>query len=223
MKRKTFSLVGLSLLSLSVLTGCGKVEQEITHSIDYNAIPEELILNYNEEGMNILKANYPDKMDMELALRNIGRVPSNMDFKNLNGKDLTLKNGKFSQLNGKKTIIEIVQAHCSYCKDNSVKLHNVLEDSKYDDINLVTIFLNSEEDNILKFYDEIGIEMHDNVIRDENNSVIEEFKLSITPSMIYLDENGKISYVKTGNANEENIKDDIATAFEKEAIYTKQK
>lgn len=219
-KKKLIGILAMTMLSVSLLVGCSKpVEEEAEKSIDFTKTAEEIILNYSEKGMDVLKSNFPESTDMEIALKNIGRTPTDMSFKTLDGETLTLENGIFKELKDKKVILEIAQAHCPYCKETTPIIHKVLEDEKYKDVELVTVFVNSTEEEIKAYYEELNLEVPQYVIINEDKSVVQEFSLAVTPTTVYLNGSGKISYIKNGSMDETTFKDILKTSFEDEPIY----
>lgn len=222
-KNKIMGVIALSMLSVSLMVGCSKPVEETEKTIDYTKTAEEIILNYSDEGMNVLKSNFPESSDMETALKNIGRTPTNMTFKTLDGENLTLENGVFKELKDKKVVIDVVQAGCSYCKKTTPIFHSVLQDEKYSDVELVTVFVNSTEEEINKYYEDLKLERPKYVLINEDKSIVKEFSLSVTPTTIYLDGSGKISYIKNGEIDETVFKTVLKTAFEDEPIYNMTK
>lgn len=219
-KKKLIGILAMTMLSVSLLVGCSKpVEEEAEKSIDFTKTAEEIILNYSEKGMDVLKSNFPESTDMEIALKNIGRTPTDMSFKTLDGETLTLENGIFKELKDKKVILEIAQAHCPYCKETTPIIHKVLEDEKYKDVELVTVFVNSTEEEIKAYYEELNLEVPQYVIINEDKSIVQEFSLAVTPTTVYLNGSGKISYIKNGSMDETTFKDILKTSFEDEPIY----
>lgn len=212
-KRKLLSLIGMTTLVLCILVGCNKSDnvniQENESNKEY--ISENNLSNYNEEGQLILKENYTeDKLD--LALNNIGNSLSNITLKNLEGEEVNL-----NQFSGKKIVFEISQDTCSYCKENIPITHHIL--SKNDDIILVPIFLNSTVEGIKSFYDELGVEIPKNIWIDENKETVKEFSLSKTPTIIFVDETGKISLIKQEVYTKESFSKDLNLAFGDNKIY----
>lgn len=219
-KKRLVGILAMTMLSVSLLAGCSKpVEEEAEKSIDFTKTAEEIILNYSEKGMDILKSNFPESTDMEIALKNIGRTPTDMSFKTLDGETLTLENGVFKELKDKKVILEIVQAHCPYCKETTPIIHKVLENEEYKDVELVTVFVNSTEEEVNAYYEELNLEKPQYVIINEDKSVVNEFSLAVTPTTVYLDGSGKISYIKNGSMDETTFQDTLKISFEDEPIY----
>lgn len=218
-KKKLLGIMGVATLSMSMLVGCtsepAEQEQnpeEVTEEITKDSKVEDILLTYNEEGMNLLKANYPEKEKMELGLKNIGNELSDMSLKTLEGKEV-----KLNQFKGKKVVFEIAQDSCEYCMENAPVTHKAL--AERDDIVLVPVFLNSSVDGIKTFYSNLGLEVPENVWIDENNDLVEEFKLSKTPTLIFVDESGKISLAKQEVYDDVTFKDDLDLAFGEEKIY----
>lgn len=210
-----------SMVCMSLFAGCSqKTKETEPKNIDFAQSVEDIMLNYSDKGMDILKANYPESEEMKIALKNIGRTPKNSEYKTLNGDTLTLENGVFKELKDKKVVIEVSQAHCPYCKETTPVIDKVLKDENYNNVELVTVFVNSTEDKVNDYYEELGLEKPKYVIINEDKSIVEEFLLIMTPTTIYLDGSGKVSYVENGPMDETVFKDVLKTAFEDEPIYT---
>lgn len=220
--KKLLSVLGLATISIGMLVGCtndkdnqvdNTQEETQQESVDLkNDTIGNILLNYNEDGMKILKANYPEQEKMELALRNIGHQLSDLKLKDINGKDV-----KLNQFNGKKVMIEILQDSCEYCMTNTPIVHKYLEDK--DDIVLVSIFLNSTVDGIKEYYEGLNIKLPENVWLDENKDIVDEFNLTQTPTAIFVDESGKISLVREDVYDNVRLNDDFKLAFESDKIY----
>lgn len=214
----------VGLVGISSLVGCGyttkksETKEDTSVEIDYNEDANEILLNYNEEGMDTLLANFTKSEDMEMALKNIGRVPSDFEYKTIDGKTLTIKNGKVSGYEDRNVIIEVAQVECEYCKVLSEEFNKALKDNE--DVVLIPIFVNSTKDDIKNYYEELGIEMPETVIIDESKEIVNEFSLTKTPTSIFLDKTGKISYTLIGDKNEPALSEILDTAFGDKPIYT---
>lgn len=217
-KKKLLGVIGVATLSTAILVGCGskpvdkEPEDNATEEITKESTIEDILLTYNEDGMKLLKATYPEKEKMELGLKNIGNEISDISLKNLNGKEVNL-----NQFKGKKVVFEIAQDSCEYCMENAPITHKAL--SERDDVALVPIFLNSTVEGIEKFYSDLGLEVPENVLIDENHTTVKEFNLAKTPTLIFVDESGKISLAKQEVYDEVTFGDDLKLAFGEEKIY----
>ena len=80
--------------------------------IDYSKKPEEILVNYTERGMSQLKANFPDTLSMNYALKMLGK-----DAPELGGKSLSGKEVKLSDLKGNDVLIAFNKTTCSVCKE----------------------------------------------------------------------------------------------------------
>lgn len=217
--KKLLSILGIATISIGMLVGCGANNKETPQddtqqeTVDLkNDTIEDILLNYNEEGMKLLKANYPEQEKMELALRNIGYELSDLKLKDLNGKEVLL-----NQLKGKRVLIEVLQDSCDYCKENTPIVHKNLENK--DDIVLVSIFLNSTVDGIKEYYENLNIDIPKNVWIDDNKDLVSEFNLTQTPTSIFVDESGKVSLVREDVYDDIKLNDDIKLAFESDKLY----
>lgn len=174
---------------------------------------EDILLQYNEEGMVLLRAIYPNKEDMTLGLKNIGNEISNLTLKDINNKTVELKLFK-----GKKIIYEIVQDSCNSCLENTPIITNALKQDN-NDIMVVPIFLNSSVDGIKKYYSKLNLDLPEHILLDENKDIAKEFNLTKTPSTIFVDENNRVSLIKEEVYDKNTIADDLKLAFENNKIY----
>lgn len=223
-KNKIITLGLLSIMALSSLVGCSNnnvqpIENEVTTTeIDFSKSEKEILLQYNDKGLDILKAFFTNTESMKTALTNIGRVPNTLEFKSLNGSNLKLENGKISNLEGKNIVFEVVQANCSFCKETSPILEGAFEES--DDTVVIPIFVKSTEDEIIAYYEEIGIEAPKYIINDTSLDIVNEFGLTVTPTTIFIDKSGKVSFIKEGEYEKEELYDIINVAYGDTPLYT---
>lgn len=217
-KKKLLGIIAVATLATTILVGCSskpvenEPEENKTEEVTKESTIEDILLTYNEDGMQLLKANYPEQEKMELGLKNIGNEISDISLKDLSGKEVNL-----SQFKGKRVVFEISQDSCEYCMKNTPITHKALAEK--DDVILVPIFVNSTVEGIEKFYSDLGLEVPENVLIDENYATVEEFNLSKTPTIIFVDESGKISLAKQEVYDEVTLGDDLKLAFESEKIY----
>ena len=94
----------------------------------------------------------------------------------------------------KKVVFVIAQDSCSYCMDNEPVLEKVFKENK--DIEVVYVFENSSVEGIKTYYKDLGLELPKNVWIDDNNDLVSEFNLKKTPTMVFVDESNKVSYVQ---------------------------
>lgn len=220
-KKKIIGLLALTTLTTINLIGCQKTdeidvnntEEQIAESIDLKKDSiENILLTYNEQGMKLLKAYYPDTESMEIALRNIGNTLSDLKLKDINGLEVSINKYK-----GKKVVFEVMQDSCEYCKASTSAIDSEIK--KREDVIVVPIFLNSTKEGIEQFYNEVGIEKPKEIWIDDNKDIAKEFNLTKTPALIFVDENGKISLIKQQDYDEVTIKDDLIVAFDNEKLY----
>ena len=216
MKGKYLKVLSLTVLMGVSLMGCqSKIETEIN---DTTLVQSEvttttsLLGEYTEEGMTYLKAYYPTVSSLEFALKNIGNELGELTLKKLDGTTFN-----WSELKGKKLMIEINQDSCNYCKQNEPVTAKVL--SERDDVIHIPVFLNSTVEGIEAFYSELGIEMPTYTLIDEEKKLVDVFSATSTPTTIFVDENNKISYVNEGVFDEVSLNDALKIAFEDAKIY----
>ena len=224
-KLKIFTL--LSLISLT-FTGVGCTDnkasdteidkttiKEITAKIDYSKATEDILLKYSEEGMSLIKKLYPDRVVMDIALKNLGRTISNVSYKTIDNKEI-----KINDFKNKKVIFEVMQTTCNICKETS-KILNNKEKVLDKDIEVITIFPKDNINDIKEFYKELKLDLPKNLVSLENNknlNIIEEFDLKATPTLIFL-ENNTVSHISMGGFDKETLKENAKLAFSENKIY----
>jgi len=209
---------GLKVLSLSVLIGVSLMGCQNKMEIDDSTIVQTqedsptLLSEYSEEGMTYLKAYYPTLSNFEFALKNIGNELGDLVLTKLDGTSFN-----FSELKGKKLMIEINQDNCNYCKANEPVTAKVL--SEREDVIHIPVFLNSTVDGIKEFYSELGLDVPTYTLMDETKKLVDVFSATTTPTTIFVDENNKISYVNEYVFDETTLNDALKIAFEDAKIY----
>lgn len=215
MKSKYLKVLSLSVLMGVSLMGCQaktKVEVQEDTVVENQTNTQSLLYQYNEDGVNHLKAYYPTLEGLEFALKNIGNELGDLTLTKLDGTTFD-----FSELKNQKIMIEINQDGCSYCKANEPVTAKVL--SERDDVIHVPVFLNSTVEGIKEFYKELNLEMPKYVLIDNDKKLVDVFHATSTPTTIFVDENNKISYVAEEVFDETSFNDALKIAFENEKIY----
>ncbi|HBF2930765.1 thioredoxin fold domain-containing protein [Clostridioides difficile] len=211
-------IIGLILfLSTIILAGCSNVTNDndtIKHKSEVKQTiksSEDKLLEYTEEGMNILKANYPTFEKMDLALKNIGNSVSNLTLNNTDGEPF-----KFNKLNGKKVILSVNKTDCSFCKKTSMLIDKVIKDT---DIIYIPLFIKSTNDEINDYYENLNLNKPNTILVDENLSFIKEASIKNVPTLFFIDENNRISLIKEFDYDKITLTDDLKLAFESPKIY----
>lgn len=212
LNKKITKLLALTVLSTLVFTGCTTSTNTNPNDERNNAVIEERTLeSFSEDGIKLLKNNYTTTEDMKFALKNIGTNISEMKFKTYSGKEIGIKDFK-----GKKIILEISQTTCESCREADPIVHEIMKDK---DVELVPVFLNSTKEMIDEYYSQLNLEMPKNVIIDEEKVTKDKFNLTVTPTYIFVDEEGTISLVKQTFVDKISFEDDLDLAFGEDKIY----
>lgn len=225
MKKKYISIV-LSMLVLFSLAGCNKgVTTVDNQSTDTNyALPHEntppdkkqdkvqingaQLSDYTDEGMRLFESDFKTKSELILALKNIGNNIGDYAVTTQKGETINL-----ASLNGKNILIDVVNATCSDCLSTAPIIADVL--SKTDkDITLIPIFINSKDENIDNFYKSLSIDKPVNVVSDTKNESKKKFSLTKTPTLIYIDKTGMISYIMEEKVDKQSFTDSLVSAFD---------
>lgn len=228
MKQKFIGLLACTILIGSIFTGCTKQEQVTTKTkpepkiiekavtIDYNATPEQILLSYTEEGMAEFKRNFPEKPIMDFALKSIGKQAPDFELKNLKGDTI-----KLSNLKGKKILLDIVKVDCPECVKATPVINKITSQLK--DIMVIPVFPKNTKSEVEEFYKSLKMDINTSSIAGKDNlkkmTMIKDYNLSQVPTLIFIDETGKISYVRIGYSDEVAFKDYINTAFRSNKLY----
>lgn len=227
MKKKYVSIL-LSMLALFSLVGCNNAiknnEVNGNKNIDSNyelphadskmeTITDEKQTNgaqlsdYTEEGMRLFEANFKTKSELSLALKNIGNDMSDYSLITQKGENID-----FGALKGKNVIIDVINAHCPDCLDTTVIIDDVLKNTDKD-VTFIPVFIKSTEEDVDNFYTSLSIEKPKNVVMDEKKETKTKFSLTKTPSLIFIDKNGKISFVIEEKLDKQSFTDSLGYAF----------
>ena len=174
--RKFILLYLLFAITAILLLGCKN--QKVTAK-------NESLSDY-EKGQELLKNTFLEDDALSLALKNIGNTPD-IVFKDINGNTVSLK-----EFTGKRMVLEIIQNTCSYCKKQVPITHKFTPD----DVLLIPIFVNSTKSDIKNFYKELNIALPNIILLDPQKKVVNEFHLKKTPTSVFIDEFGKISFIR---------------------------
>lgn len=185
--------------------------------IDYSKEPEEILAMYTEEGMNLFKVNFPDTLSMHYALKNIGKNPTEIKGKLMNGEEFTL-----SEYADKNIILIFSKTTCSICKEMGPILAEIEEENP--DVMFVNIFPVDNKKDIEGFYKDLKMELPKYVMSLEDNEglkdlAIDEYKVEQVPTFVFVDNTGKISYTYIGSKDKIMFQDMIDTAFGEKKLY----
>lgn len=237
-------LTGLTVLLSASLVACGEkgdekveaeveteVEKEIEEAkaepetlfeeksveIDYSQPPEEILTNYTEKGMNLFKANFPDTLSMNYALKNIGKEAPEIKGKTSDGKEV-----KLSELEGRNVLISFNKTTCSICQEMSPIIKEITKDNK--DVVFLNVFPVDTNKDIKAYYKKLKQDVPANTLSLEKNKhlrklAVEKYQIDQVPTYVFVDKTGKISYTYIGNKDKVMFQDMINTAFGEEKLY----
>lgn len=189
-------------------------------TIDYvNDTPSKILNAYNKNGLSKLNSWYNDREELDFAVKYIGRKFPNIDLKTVSGKHIT--NEYFKD---KKTLIIIGASYCENCQDVSKAINGLYNN----DIQLLYIYPKDNLADMIKYYEKINIALpNDKLIIGSQNttmSITKDLSVKAVPLLLYVDGNGKISYVHLGNSDKDSLNEFKDRAFSnKNAIYNELK
>jgi peroxiredoxin len=131
-------------------------------------------------------------------------------LKDLDGRKISLKS-----LKGKTVVIDFWATWCGPCKSSFPGMQKAVEQYK-NDANVQFLFINSwengedKEENVQEFITENNYPFH--VLLDNDNKVIEDYRVSGIPTKFVVDKNGDIRFMKVGfSGNNDEMVDEIST------------
>jgi len=189
--------------------------KEIPVKVDYTKAPEEILAMYSEEGMSRFKLNYPDTYTMEYALKNIGKEMPGFTGKDLNGNKVDSKSYK-----GKNYVVNISKSTCEVCQEISP----VVQKLEKDKIPVVSIYPIDKTADVKKHREKTKWDKKSTALVADTNPALKDLavktlEVSTVPTLLFVDESGKISYVNIGLTDDILMKDIKEKAFGKEKLY----
>lgn len=191
--------------------------KEIPVKVDYSKSAQEILTAYSEEGMSRFKLNYPDTFSMEYALKTIGQEMPAFKAKDMNGNTVTSDDYK-----GKSYIVNVSKSTCEVCQEMAPVIQKLEKNA--DDIavlNLYPIDTTAE----VKAHREKNKWAKDSVaiVGDKNESIqklaVEKLAIATVPTLLFVDKDGKISYINIGLTDEILLSDMKEKAFGDEKLY----
>ena len=163
-----------------------------------------------------------NKGDSTLVQGDDGTQNNDIDFEDVDGADLVLQNDieapefnvktldgkeiKLSDYKGKEVMLSFFDPSCSACE---VEVEELNEFSKKNDdveVLLVSIIDQDEGKEVVRDYiNELGIELP--VLLDEDYSLIEDYKVSATPTTVLIDEEGIVKATSIGVSDKDNFEE----------------
>jgi Peroxiredoxin len=220
--KKSGLLTAIMVLSIgtSLLAGCSSqpttkvVEKAV--EVNYDSSPEQILSSYTEEGMNLFKTYYPSQVFREYALKEVGKEASDFELKNLKGDTI-----KLSSFKGKKVVLEFEKTTSDVSKKSSPAFDKVSKEDK--DTIYLTIFPMDTKADIEKYYTDLKLEVNQTAIAGKDNgdkmNLIKSYSLTSVPTLVFVDESGKISYTSIGNFDENTLKGYENVAFGTTKLY----
>lgn len=190
--------------------------KETPVKIDYKASAEDILAQYTEEGMSRFKLNYPDTFSMEYALKTVGKSLPEMKGKTLSGKEFSSKS-----LDGKPFILNVSKTTCPVCEEMAPVVQSF---SKANDIPVVSLYPVDKSEEVKTFFKKTKQSEKSTALVADKNKWLKDFAvdtLSIAqvPTLLFVDESGRISYTYIGKTDEVLLADMQEKAFGKEKLY----
>lgn len=185
-------------------------------SIDYNASAEEILSQYTVEGMSRFKLNYPDTFSMDYALKNIGKTLPDFKGMGTNSSEFDSKS-----LKGKPFVLNISKTTCPVCEEMSPVIKQFAKD---ENVKVVHLYPVDNVKAVGKFRKIANADMEATTLVADMNPWLEDFTVKTlnvaqVPTLVFVDETGRISYTYIGKTDAILLKDMKGKAFGKEKLY----
>lgn len=220
-KKTLTSLITISVIS-SLFMACSPIKEvpstkiiEKSVTVDYEGSPEQILLSYSQDGIKKMKNLYPDQVARDYALKQIGKVAPDFELINTKGEKI-----KLSTFKGRKVILDFSKSTCSSCKESEASLNKAIKANT--DITYISIFPKDNKTDIIAYYNSLKLEPNPIVISGVENAtstLIKDYNLTSIPTLIYIDETGKISYTFVGSFDEILLNDFSKTAYGSSKLY----
>lgn len=200
------------LFTTAFITGCAKKEEGI--NIDYSKPTTEIANYYTDTGFNLIKDTFVDNESIDLALLNLGKPALDIKAKTYNGEDF-----KLSDLKGKKIMLDLVRADCPTCQAGIPTIDKIIEENE--DMVVISVFYRNNKDEIKEYYDNANSNTNKLILTSENfdsKGLISYYNLIAVPSVIFIDEDFRVSYIYSGDFSLSQFEEFKLSAFE-EKLY----
>lgn len=221
-KRKTIGWLTSIFAIILTLTGCSSDESVdaldvspyklIAQVVDFTSEPEEIMTHYTEEGLNMLRMSFPDKLMRDYAVTLIGKETPNVTMTTMSNKKIELQNQeKPTVLNVTKTGNPITEEMAAYIDEF---------EKKHSEITVISVYPHDSEKDVKDFYNKQGVNLDpDKVVVGNSESIVKAFGTEYVPSIFYLDKTNTISYVSVGFRDLVFLEDYAEIAFGDSRFY----
>lgn len=184
--------------------------------IDYKAGAEDILAQYTEEGMSHFKLNFPDTFSMEYALKNIGKELPFFEGITVDGKKFSTKS-----LKGKPFVLNVSKTTCPVCEEMSPIIQSFGKNEQVPVISLYPVDKTAEVGTFRKKMKADPASLA--LVADKNDWLksfaVDTLSIAQVPTLIFVDESGRISYTYIGKTDDVLLKDMKEKAFGKEKLY----
>lgn len=153
---------------------------------------------------------YPQEDVRSYAKTMIGTQAPEFEMTNMNGNIV-----KLSDYKGQNVIVEVAQTTCSACMETQRNLKSFHTD--HPDVAMLQVFPVAEKADVLGFLKATQTEdaTLENILTNESgNTFIRDYRPNWTPTIYFIDKNGKIAFLFVGSVDKEMISDMLKIAYE---------
>lgn len=187
---------------------------------------------FNEKGKEMIADVFGDSDSIEQSLLSVGTEAPDIVLNTYDGNTLNI-----SGLKGKNIVMEVVAYWCQYCQQETKDyLPEVMAENP--DVTFVQAFMqgakedsitdddgNTEtKDTIAQFYQKAGTSIPEKLIVTQESEAFEYYmrntiKIESYPCIVFINKDGRISWVREGLADKETFTKMIQYAFSDDPLY----
>lgn len=158
-----------------------------------------------------LEEIYKNKEMREYAEKFMNTKAPDFTLTNMNGEEVSL-----SDFKGQNVILEFVWTDCSYCQ--SVQPTVAEFKAKNNDVQVLQVFPYDDAEKIKSFLEQTNTTDKVNkdfiLTNEKRNTVTKDYEILLTPTFMFIDKNGFITYVHLGALSNEVLESLTKLSFE---------
>ncbi|WP_408956401.1 TlpA family protein disulfide reductase [Natroniella sp. ANB-PHB2] len=144
---------------------------------------------------NLVNEIAEKELNQEVGIE-IGKFGPDFNLTALRGDQVSL-----SQFRGQKVILHFWASWCPSCREEMPDLAQF--DTEYDDITVLGVNVGEEEEAVNEFINSNDYQFI--VLLDQASLVAGEYAVSVLPTTYFIDQEGRIKYIKRGIVNKEEL------------------
>lgn len=204
-------LIAGLLIGVALLAGCSS-NQSTAPATDTQAVsttPSKAEERIKEAtGLTLdLEQLYPSAEERQYAEDIIGTKAPNFTLTNLSGETVQLKD-----FLGQNVVLELGDSGCSSCQQTQPEIDKFRQAAQ--DVHVIQAYANNSKADVETFLRKTGTKAHPNFLTgDTGNTVFRDYKAKWTPTTLFINKEGIITFVHIGSASQVHFEQFAKLAF----------